>query len=79
MGGAPVHAMFEQVYLRQQKALDDLRQLTATASLNGNSSYDEYLFGVANGLILALSIFEDREPVFLNKPERWLRATGEPR
>lgn len=53
--------------------LDKLRNLTKTQSSPGNGDYDPYMHGMANGMILALAIMEDKEPQFLNAPEVWGR------
>jgi hypothetical protein len=57
----------------------DLKNVTATASAKGNADYSPYMQGMANGLILALSIIEDKEPVYLDAPKEWLQDTGTPR
>jgi len=35
----------------------------------GNYDYDEYMFGLYNGLELACAIMEEREPIYKNKDE----------
>lgn len=39
---------------------------------NGNWNYDAYMHGLYNGLEMALSAIEDREPIFRDAPEEWL-------
>lgn len=39
---------------------------------DGNYNYDEYMFGFANGLLLAEAIFKNQEPRYLNRPEKFL-------
>ncbi len=52
------------------------RKLTLTeVSKNQQQRYfnlSEYRWGLANGLILAESIMNDRPPHFLDKPKKWL-------
>lgn len=40
---------------------------------DGNWNYDEYMFGMANGLLLAQSIARGTEAKFLDAPAVWLR------
>jgi hypothetical protein len=39
---------------------------------NGNWNANPYMHGYANGLILALSVLEDKEPKFLEAPQQYL-------
>jgi len=51
------------------KKLNELRQVVQLQSMNGNWDQSEYMHGMANGLIVALAIFENEVPKFLDKPE----------
>ena len=56
------------------------RKLTLTAvskfqQKDGNFNHDEYRLGLANGLIFAESIMNDRPPHFLEKPKKWLKKS----
>ena len=42
---------------------------------DGNWNYDPYQFGYANGMILALGIFDGKDPRFLEAPKKWLGET----
>ena len=53
--------------------LSELRRLTKIACTDGNWNYAPYLHGFANGMIFALAIMENKNPVFLGKPGKWLR------
>lgn len=44
---------------------------------DGNWNYDPYNQGLANGLIMALSVLEEKEPGFLNPPKEWKRDTNQ--
>jgi hypothetical protein len=57
---------------RQKTALEKLDEIVHVQSLPGNWNYDAYMHGMANGLILAAAILHDREPVYLETPEKWL-------
>lgn len=54
------------------KRLKKLDQIVDVQSQSGNWNYDAYMHGMANGLILATAILHDREPAYLEAPERWL-------
>lgn len=47
---------------------DELRRCIAVAKSPGYGDYNKYMRGVANGLILALSIIEGTEPEFMTAP-----------
>jgi len=55
-----------------EKRLDSLKQMTDVQCWNGNWNYDGYMHGLANGMIFALALMEDKDPEFLNPPEVWL-------
>lgn len=46
--------------------IDKLKRITSVALTPGNFDYNEYMCGMANGLILALSVMEDKDPVFID-------------
>lgn len=54
------------------KRIEALRNATSIQCTDGNWNYGPYMHGMANGLILALSIMEDRPPEFLTAPKRWM-------
>lgn len=41
---------------------------------NGNWNYNEYMFGMANGLIFALAVMKEEEPVYLERPIEFLEC-----
>jgi hypothetical protein len=49
-----------------------LRDVLKVQGYNGNWNYDPYMLGLYNGLELALSIMEKRQPYFKDAPEVWL-------
>ncbi len=49
-----------------------LQSLVDIQSSDGNYNCGPYMHGMANGLILALSVFTRDNPKFLDKPEKWL-------
>lgn len=56
------------------KEIEQLRDLTKIQCAHGNWNYDPYMHGMANGMILALSIMEGTEPKYLDAPEQWLNG-----
>lgn len=51
--------------------LERLKNAHEVQGIRGNWNYDEYMFGLYNGLELALSILEDREPKYKKAPKQW--------
>jgi hypothetical protein len=47
------------------RRLQELRQVHELATSPGNYDVDDYMLGMANGLILALAIMEDKDPQYL--------------
>lgn len=62
--------ILKKTFNKKIKALEDGIQ---TQIADGTWNYDQYMHGMANGLILALSIMTNKEPNFLNTPEVWLK------
>lgn len=54
------------------KQINCLKELLTIQGSNGNWNYDPYMFGMYNGLQLALSVMENREPQYKEAPEKWL-------
>lgn len=52
--------------------IQNLKDVHRVQGSDGNWNYDPYMQGLYNGLELALSIMENREPVFRDKPEKWV-------
>ena len=51
---------------------DKLEDANNILSIQKDSyDYDPYMHGMYNGMELMLSIFEEREPKFLDAPETW--------
>lgn len=47
-----------------KKKISDLKNVVDIQGQDGNWNYDNYMTGLYNGLEMALSIFEEREPIF---------------
>lgn len=57
-----------------QKDRQTIRDLTNTQLQNGNWNYDPYMHGMANGMILCLSILDGEEqPNYKDAPEVWIK------
>jgi len=52
--------------------IKQLRDIVAIQCSPGNYDYDEYMWGMANGLILALAIIENNETEYIDKPEKFI-------
>ncbi len=56
-----------------------IREIADIQCRHGNWDYDPYMHGLANGLLLAISIVSGEEPHFLDAPAEWLadKPTGD--
>ena len=52
--------------------IENLKDVHKVQGYDGNWNYDPYMLGLYNGLEMALAIMENREPVFREKPEKWI-------
>lgn len=59
--------------VRLAKALRDLQNIKNIQGSKGNWDYDPYMHGMFNGIELAMAIMQDREPVFKDAPNEWLK------
>ena len=55
-----------------QNSVKTLREMKNVQCNDGNWNYDPYMHGMANGIIFALSLFDDKRPEYLEAPEEWL-------
>lgn len=70
------NAIAQSVDIEQLRALlhrlEALKHLVAIQCQSGNWDYGPYMHGMANGMIMAVATLEEKDPVFLDAPERWL-------
>ena len=59
----------EHVVMTQ--AISDLEDLLKVQCSDGNWNYDPYMQGMANGMILAMSLLKGVTPEFLDAPDVW--------
>lgn len=59
--------------LSPEERIRMLSNLCDIQRMEGNWNYDEYHFGLANGLILALATILNENPNYLDAPEVFLR------
>jgi hypothetical protein len=52
--------------------ITSFEDLIKIQSSDGNWNYDPYMHGLANGLILGLSLLTGEDPQFLTAPDKWL-------
>ena len=55
------------------KSLEALKEMLKVQCSDGNWNYDPYMYGMANGMIFAISCLEDSEPKYLEAPDVWLK------
>lgn len=65
-----INELIEEV-IRLQHAVESLDELTKIQCSNGNYDYDPYMHGMANGMLLAMSLFNNCEPIYLDAPSQW--------
>lgn len=58
--------------------INSLRELVKLERTNGNWNYSQYSLGMANGMILALSVITEEEPEFMSLPEVFLSDLPHP-
>lgn len=61
-----------------QATLNTIRSLVDTQGMDGNWNYDEYMFGMFNGMELILATLEDREPNYKEKPKFKMHYLAKP-
>ena len=52
--------------------LEQLEECRKIQCSKGNWDYDDYMFGFANGLILAEALMKNEEPEYLQRPEKFI-------
>ena len=46
--------------------------------MDGNWNYNEYMYGMFNGMELMLAIAENREPIFKERPKKFIKTYAKP-
>ena len=54
-----------------QNSVTMLREMTEVQCNHGNWDFDPYMHGMANGMIFALSLFDNKRPEYLEAPDKW--------
>jgi hypothetical protein len=54
------------------KLIQQIRDLRDVQGRDGTWNFDPYMQGLFNGLEMALSILEQRDPCFRDAPDKWL-------
>jgi hypothetical protein len=57
----------------RHKIMNNLEDVIKIQCSNGNWDYDPYMMGLANGLIMAKSLVDGKEPAFLSAPKKWVK------
>jgi hypothetical protein len=61
-----------------QQRIKKLEELVEIQCSHGNWDFDPYMHGMANGMILALSIMKNEEPKYMSAPDTWLNSIPDP-
>lgn len=56
-----------------EKKLALLKQMLEVQAQDGNWNYNFYTLGMYNGLEFAISVLEEREPVYKDEPNQWVK------
>lgn len=67
----------KEAYYTLLHAVRVLREMKELQCRDGNWNYDQYMHGMANGLIFAVSLFETKRPEYLGEPGRWLKNSSD--
>jgi len=75
---SPLRAKMPELVLKLKEEKDKLennisvlKDLIEIQCRQGNWDYDPYMHGMANGMILSLSVIADSNPIFLDAPKVW--------
>jgi hypothetical protein len=66
----------ENILLAPLNVIETIDDLLKIQCSNGNWNYNEYMHGMANGMILIKSIVTGEQPQFLSAPKKWLRKNS---
>lgn len=55
-----------------KKKKKDIQNVHNIACSNGNWNHNQYMHGMANGIICVKAIIDDEEPVYLDPPDAWI-------
>jgi hypothetical protein len=58
--------------MKKKKLIKEMEKLLDIQCANGNWNYDPYMHGMANGMLLMLSVVEGGNPRYLDAPKKWL-------
>jgi hypothetical protein len=58
---------------QMEEFLKEANSILKVQGNDGNWDYDEYMFGMFNGMELIVSMAEKREPNFRKAPKKWKR------
>lgn len=56
-----------------KQKLANLQNIIDIQCSDGNWNYEPYMQGLANGLLMAQSVFTGKSPEFKSAPKRWLK------
>lgn len=56
----------------KEQMIATMKQVLDIQGYDGNWNYDEYMYGMYNGMEFMLSIAEEREPNYRKKPSEWV-------
>ena len=63
----------ELLQLIKEQRIKNLKEMIDIQGTDGTWDYDEYQFGLYNGLILALYIMTDLSPFYKRRPAKFIK------
>lgn len=60
-----------------EEKIIELEKFVAIQCANGNYNCNAYMWGMANGMIFALSCLKGETPIYIEKPSEWLDDKSE--
>lgn len=58
-----------------EKSIKVLDDLISVQSDSGNWDYNEYMYGLLNGMLLAKAVLTDNNPPYPDRPGTWMQDT----
>jgi hypothetical protein len=59
--------------MTKEKMIEIMKEVLEIQGYEGNWNYDEYMYGMYNGMEFMLSIAEERKPNYKKAPNEWAK------
>lgn len=75
-GALSIACADETKLMRLSARIQSVRDVTEVQCSPGNVDYDEYMRGMANGLICAMALLDSEDPEYVDPPDTYLAHGG---